>query len=247
MQVPNFFGEISILIPIIGFLPLIPLGIAALSGLGGMLGNREQTTKSTQNTQTNANNSFANANTTQNRIAPDIDPASQQFYNQIRDKYTGLMNNDPNMAGYTATGIQDINRLSDLEQQSSLENMAQRGQTGPIMGAMKNAQNSQRFGNIARFKQGIPLMARQLQEDTLGKAIGAFSAMPKGQYTENFATNEGWGQQFGNQGTQGTNIQPGNMAGGGVGGFAAMLAQLFGQGAFGGEGGGGPTHPPFSV
>lgn len=221
--------------------PFIPAAMMGISALSGLFGNKGQTQKSTQNTQTNNQSSFANANSTQSSSAPIIDPRSQSLLSGIQDKYMGLMNNDPNMSGYTAAGIQGINRNSDLQRQNTMENMAQRGQTGPMVGSALNANDAQRFQQVNQFQQSVPLMARQLQQDTLDRAMGVFKGTPQGQYNEGFNTNEGWGQDFGNSASQGTNTLPGNKAGGMLGNLGNMMAFLYGQGAIGG-GGGKPTN-----
>lgn len=162
--------------------------LTALGGLGGYFSNLPQTGTSTGNSNGNTNSSgFTQGTTTSsgktsntNVTNPNINPDDLAFYNSIRDKYTGLLNTDPDLSGYKAGGISDINHATDLQRQSMMERNAASGISGPAAGANLNNLDANRFSQITKFNQGIPLLANQLKQTTLTNALNAFSAMPKG-------------------------------------------------------------------
>lgn len=220
---------------LLGFLPLIPLAISGLGALGGLFGNRSQTQKTTQNQQ------FANTGTSNiynqagSQTHTAYDPADLAYYNSIRDKYTNLMNTDPNLAGYQAAGLQDINRRYNLNSQGLNERLAASGQNGPALAANMANQNAGRFAESTRFRNSVPLLARTMQEDTLGKALTAFGMAPKDIYTDSFSGTNSTTNESGTSSGTGTQTTPGNMLGGGLGSLANLLAFFYGKGAFGGS------------
>lgn len=216
-----------------GFAAAAPWIIQGLGFLGGILGNRGQKQQQTSQTQSNSGSNFKTSNATGSSVNPLLAPGYAEYINNIKDKYLGLINTDPNLTGYTASGVSDINNTSNAQRAAIEANLASRGVTGPAASTSLNANDANRFANITKFKQTIPLLSRQLQQDTLDKALGVFNAMPRGTYTETAGGSEGFENQFGNQATQGTTTQPGNMLGGGIGNLANLMAFLYGQGAFG--------------
>ena len=162
-----------------------------LSGAGGFLGNRKETT--TQTTGTN------------------LTPEQAALLKSIQDQYANL-NKDPNLSGYEAGQVSDINHLAALHLQNVQENAAQRGITGDALGNAENAVDSQRFSDIVKLHQQIPLLQNQIQSQNINTGLGVFGATPKN--------------------TISTNTTPNNSAAGGLSNAAATLAYFLGQGAF---------------
>ncbi len=183
-----------------GFFPLIPLAISGLSALAGGLSNRSQQTQQ-QQTSTST---------------PNLDPQDLNFRNQIMSQYLNQLSQGVNLGGYQASGIDDINRNRELQGQQTRENLASRGINGPAFNFALNNINNQRYGDLTRFQQGIPLLQHQLQSDILRNAGGFFSSIPYGQ----------------TQTGKGTQTYPGNIAGGALGNLSSVLAYFLGQGAF---------------
>lgn len=166
---------------------LIPLLIGLTSTAGG-LANRSSTTTAT----------------------PTQDPASKDFMDQLIKQYSDMMNKDVDLSGYTASGLSDINRSYDLQKMNTQANLSARGISGPASdNAMRTVDNN-RFSEGLRFRQGIPLLQRNMQSDLLSKASGLFSSLPRGVETKT----------------------SGNVLGGAFGGGAEALALLYGMGAF---------------
>jgi hypothetical protein len=220
-------------------IPFLPLAMMGISGLAGALGNRGQTQQQNSLTQRNAGSSFKTAQGRDASQTHILQPGAKALIDQITGGYMNLMQNDPNLSGYASSGIQDINRVYDLQREATNENMAARGFRGPIIGAANNANDARRFSEVARFRNQIPLLQRELQQQTMDRALQAFSAQPVDIMSSEFSGNEGYSNEFSNEASQGTGTTPGNMLGGGLGNLGNMLAFLFGQGAIGGGGGGG--------
>lgn len=213
--------------------------LPALSLLGGVLGNRKQTTDTAFNNTSTSQGSYANMGQSGSQVHTAYDPNDLNYFNSIRDKYTKLMNTDPDLSGYAAQGIADINRSAGAQNRNLEESLAARGIGGPQAAGLAANNDARRFSDITRFRQGIPLLSRQMQEDTLGKALTAFGMAPKDTYTDSWNYNQGQTNEYGTQQGTGTNTTPSNMAAGGIGSLAQMLAFLYGKGAFGGGAPGG--------
>lgn len=181
-------------------MPLAPIVIASIIGggasiAGGALASRGRSTSST---------------------TPTYDPQSQGLrdlvYGQISKR---LGQGAPDLSGYKANGVADINRTFDLVGQSQQNNLTARGLgTSPIGGIVDANRDIARGGEIARFQNTVPLLERSLQDDDLRLATGIFSS---GRGSTSTGTTE---------------------SGGGAAGAFTNLAQwlgyLQGKGAFGG-------------
>src|SRR5437016_3674029 len=140
--------------------------LPGLAGLGGGLSNRPTTSTSTVSPTISSYSS-----------TPNLDPSATGLRSNIIDQYMTLLNQDPNLKGYESSQLSDINR-GYASQATNLEgNLAARGITGPAAAtSMQNLEN-QRFGAGVNLRNQIPLLARGLKEDTLSKAMGAFSGL----------------------------------------------------------------------
>lgn len=213
-------------------IPLAQLLISGLGALGGLFGNRRQQLLRQQTSNVTSNFLNQNRTTNQGSINPLLDPRASSQLDDILTKYKTLLN-DTDLTGYRASGIQDINSLSDIQNKALTANLASRGITGPAAELAKTGSENARYSDIAKFNQGIPLLQNKLTSDALNLGTNIFSTIPRGQYNEEFGTSDQSGTQ--NQVSSGTENQiiPGNMLGGLFGNLAPILAYLFGHGAFG--------------
>ena len=212
---------------------LAPLAIAGVSALGNWLGNRKKTTQQTQTgTQTgsvNTTTGFDNTSSTR----PDLDPASQSYLDLIRNRYIESLNQDPDLSGYEATGVQNINRAGDLRSRALSNILTARGLNYSPMGAaaLGNVE-SNRFSDVVNFENQIPLLRDALMRERLAEAGGFFAKMPVGQTQTSSGTTTGTeNRNLSSTGT-GTSTDPGNQLGGLFGGLGSTLAYLYGSGAF---------------
>lgn len=211
----------------------IPALLGGLSFLGGALGNRKQTQTSGGTSSTSSSNSSEGYNTTDtygtSRVA--YDPTQLAMRDQILGRYSALMQEDPDLKGYEAQGIRDINRTNDLEQEALQGNLAARGVTGPAAAHALAANNSGRFRDVTEFRSGVPLLARNMKSDILGKAGGFFSSLPVGQDTHSYSDTHNLfsSNEKSNTNQTGNVTSPGNVAGSGFGNLASVLAYLYGQ------------------
>lgn len=180
---------------------LIPAILAGLSALSGGFANRDQNQTGTQ--------------TTSGTTTPTYDPTAQGFRDTLIQKYLSLIGQDPNLTGYTASGISDINRNTDLQMQNLIGNLSARGISGPALEFAKSNLENNRYADVTKFQQGIPLLSRQLNQDLLSKAVGLFNTIPYGTSSNQTMTSTGKVQ--------------GSPFGGAVGNLANTLAFLYGQ------------------
>lgn len=91
--------------------------------------------------------------------------------NMIKKRLSG---SGPDMAGYGASGIGNINHTFDLVKQSQANNLTARGLgTSPIAGAVDANRETARGGQIAQFQNSLPLIQREFQNQDFGLAGNA--------------------------------------------------------------------------
>lgn len=173
----------------------IDLALTGLAGVGGIFANRAG--KSTQ----------TSSQTTQ------LTPEQIALLSSLNGQYTNL-NTDPDLSGYEAGQVSDINHQSNLHMQALQENLAYRGITGAAEANAEANVDSQRFGDITKLHQSIPLLRNQIQTQNLNTGIGLFGAQPR------------------NVSTSTTGTTSANKLGGGISNAANVLAYLYGKGAF---------------
>lgn len=198
-----------------------PLAIAGISALAGLFGNRKQKTEqeSTQNVDMNTtSNPILDAYTQslQNELTGDWQQQIRGDQSHVADAYTtGIVNNE-NMAA------------AALKKNARSRAAATGSYYTPTRGGEAGIDQARIAHTVAAYNNQ-PLIAQQLQQQALQGAGQWFSAIPKGTATHQFGTNT----------TKGSTTTPSNMLGGALAGGGAALAQLYGQGAFSGEGGAG--------
>jgi hypothetical protein len=208
--------------------------IAGLGALGGLFGSKQkQQNTGFQNQQAGSvtNSGF------QNWQENTLNPLAGAGFTAVSNKYMDLMNQDPNLSGYQASQSEQINRQSDIQKQQLRENLAAKGITGPAAEtALANAE-AQRFGSNIQLSNQIPLLARQLMENTVGNAGRFYQGIPLSGTSASGNTTTGQNQWGSTQqgGTVTTGVNP---LSGLFGGAGNILALLSGMGMLGGGGGG---------
>jgi hypothetical protein len=182
-----------------------PYFAALLSGLGGFGASQpnnqtqNQDGTSTTNTSSEGNTNFNQSMTNWLRnflstvgqtestgtstTTPNLSPQAQQLLQQLTQSYSKFAR-PVDLTGYQAGQIQDINRSSDLQSEAVNNIMAARGlSNSPAAGtALANVQG-QRFGDITKLNQSLPMLGNQLNLQNLNAAGGFFSSIPYGTTT----------------------------------------------------------------
>lgn len=234
---------------------------SAIGGLAGLFGGGKQqktTTSGTiSNTGSTSNTSSGEFNTAnQNTTTPNLTPLQQSLIKQFTGTAQNLNTQAADLSGYKAQGLQDINDTSNAANQILARNLASRGLSfSPAATTAQTQQQLAEAGQRSQFLNSIPLLQRQLQQQSLQQLMQAFQVIPTGQTTSGYQQGSTDQQQYGTsqntQTQQGTNLVSGNPLGGlfsGLGGgLFSALPLLFG-GLGGGLGGGLPetsiaTHP----
>lgn len=192
---------------------LLTAGVGSIfSGLSGLFGGGQQQKTQTNGTITN-NQSGNFSQNQQNTSTPNLTPLQQSLIKQFTTGASNLYNQSTNLQPYAASGLEQINQGSNAAQQSMSANLASRGLSfSPAQATAQNQATLSRTGQQASFMNQIPLLQRQLQEQSLGQLQGAFSAIPTGVTQTGAST--GNTTQSSTQTQQGTNLISGNpMAG----------------------------------
>jgi hypothetical protein len=155
---------------------------------------------------------FANrsATTTQNST-PIFDASQLALRNNVIANYMKLLQGT-DLSGYAANQEDQINHDAFLQGKANDEFLASHGITGPAAALARMNLNNSRFSNIVNLQNSIPLLQMNLRSQIAQNAGGFFNSMPHRTIT--------------------TGVAPGNVAGGGIGGGAAALAYLYGNGSF---------------
>lgn len=181
---------------------LIPLAISAI----GSLVNRNK--KTTQ--------------TTRSVLNPAYSPLQQMLIDNAEKRMrspTGLPE------GYGMARTSDINQTYDAGRQSLENVLSSRGLfRSPVAGSALASHETARIGDIARMKQGLPMLDMELKNQDLANAMRMLSFGTGGSETITGESGSGYGSTFSN--------------------VAQMLAFMQGMGMFqrgqgGGTGGGG--------
>lgn len=161
-------------------------GLAVAGLLGGLFGNKQKQTST-----------------------PTMDPAFGSLQALIL-KMMGqrLQSGGPDLNGYQANGIADINKTFDLAGQHSANDLTARGLgTSPIAGVVDGNLNTGRAGEISRFNNSLPLMRDQMSMQNL---MAGMNFLPQGRGTTTTGTSGGG---FGS----------------GLGSMAEILAYMYGN------------------
>jgi len=197
----------------------VPLAISGLGALAGSFGNKPQ--KTTTDSSNISTGNFQQSGYT----APVYDPATQELRDTLTSQFKGLAT--PDLSGYAASGIGQINNNSDIRTRALQNSLAARGlSNSPIASIAPALSQSQRIGDISQFQNNLPLLQQQLLLQNLNAGAGYLKGLPIGQSTTSSGAN--YGTQTGHSVQTGT----GNQAAGGLAGLATTLAGLYGKGAF---------------
>jgi hypothetical protein len=130
------------------------------------------------------------------------------------------LSNPTSLTGYEGTGVSRINRSYELARQGQQNALVARGLgTSPIAGNVDATRENARAGDVATFRNSIPLTERALENENLGLAGSALAA------NRAFSTT-------------GTNTS--DSSGGSYNlGLGSILGSMMASGAFGGGGGAG--------
>jgi hypothetical protein len=209
------------------FVPFLLMGAQALSGA---LANKSKTSTTTQNTTQNQTQSGTNK--------PLYDEGQLDVRNFLLRELMGGVESTPDFAkNYTAQGISNINRGADATSNNIRNAMLSRGLGRTSAGLSPEVANENvRFGQLSQFQNSVPLKIDEMQRARMRDLSQFFAALPVG--TSQNQTSNTTGNMTGTQTT------PNNALAGGLGGLSQMGAFLYGQGAFGNNGGGNiPSSP----
>lgn len=181
--------------------PLIGMGASLLGGLFGK--NQSQT-----QTQT---------------TTPNLSPTQQALSNSILGAGQNMLtSSQPSLTGYASSAIQGNNQQNANQMSALRRTLAARGLTSSPMAT--SATTALRMSGANQNQQVInqlPLLQRQLLQQSLGSAIDAFRSSPYGQTST--------GNMQGN-----TNLGVGGSIGSGLGTFGSIASGMGLQG-FGGS------------
>ena len=186
------------------------LALTAASALGGALSNRGG--------KTTSNSTYNNTSTS----TPQLSPEQEAIYGLLSQNVMNRLRGQTPLAGYEASGLQNINESSDAIRRSIEGRLTSRGLIGSPMGAtaLSNLDIS-RGSEAAKFRNSLPLLQNDLDLQNLGAAGTVFGLRPFGETRTSSGTGTG------------VSTTSGNMLGGAFGGLAEALGYLIGRGSFG--------------
>jgi hypothetical protein len=204
---------------------------SAFGGLAGLFGGGKQ--QKTQTSGTITNNQQGSFNT-QNSTAPNFSNLQKALMQQFTGAASNLYNQSTNLQPYEASGMEQINQGANAASQAIAANNASRGLSfSPAASTAQNQNTLNRVNQQTQFANSIPLLQRQLQQQSLGQLMQAFQVIPTGQT----GTQSGTTTQSGTQTQQGTNLVSGDPMAGLFSGLGAgtmaslpLLSQSFSGG-----------------
>ena len=223
VQLPSSISNI----PGVGGLNLPGLGgISLPGGLGNldpstlnlillMLGTAAGafSTPSSSNTKTNG--------TTGATSTPNLDSAGQSLEPFITEAARNLVNGGFNPTSYISSGVNNINRNSELQKQAIDSIMAARGlSTSPVSATAAVKADQNRLNQISDLENNAPIIANQIAQQNLATANSAFNSLPRGVTSNGTST-----------GTSDTSASQGGGLGSALGGLGSILAWLAASGA----------------
>ena len=199
---------------------LIPAIMAGIGALGGALNNKAKT--NTQ-TQTQDSTTKQNSSTSANYGETELD-----VRNNILRQLLGATEDTTNFAeGATNAGIQGINATDAARRRMQQSMITSRGLGRTTAGVNALAQGDQfRQGQVNQLMAQMPYQQEKIRSDRLGDLSRFFATLPVGMNTNSTSTTNATGT--------GTQITPGNVAGGALSSGASIAALLYGMGGFGG-------------
>lgn len=200
-------------------IPLIGTGISAAAGFFGG-GDKKQDTSSTQ--QSNSSSTST----------PNLSPQQQSLINQIIKGASDQYNQSQDLSGFTAGGLQNINNNSNIQSKTVSNLLASRGLSySPAAVTALSNPESNKLSQSSSFLNSIPLLQRQMKEDSLTTLMKSFGLLPTSVTNTSSSSSSGTGQQV----QQGNPIA-GALAGAGAGLYSSGLGGILGN-LFNGGGG----------
>lgn len=199
----------------------IPLAISGISALSGWLGGRKKTSTQTGSSTSNLNStdSYDQSN------MPMLTPEAMQAYSALMPSLLNRVNQDPNLSGYSASGLRSIGQAGDTARGRITQMLAQKGLgSSPAAAALFARQGDSQAAEEANFRNSIPLLSRQMQGQDLDQLLRAASALPTGMRQTGTTTRTGTNVTN----TTGSVTDPGNPWGGLATGFGQGLASTYG-------------------
>jgi hypothetical protein len=184
---------------------------SVFGGLAGLFGGGKQ--QKTQTSGTITNNQQGSFNQSTN---PNLSPLQQSLISSFTKNASDLYNQSTNLQPYESSGLEAINQGSEAARRAMASNIASRGLSFSPAGATGQNQNTlSRIGQQTQFVNSLPLLQRQLQQQSLQQLMQAFQVIPTGQ------TSQGSTSQNSTQTQNGTNLVSGNPMGGLFSGLGA--------------------------
>lgn len=205
------------------------IGLGLLGGLGGLFGNRPKTYTTDQ---TGSSTGTTDASQYQDFYSnPTYDPYSDALRRGMIQNTLNYMQTDPDLTGYTAQGLQQINQSGSALKQSIADTLASRGLSySPIAGSALTSADINRVQQGNQFINQIPLLRQQLQQQKMSDIVNTFRALPYG--TSGSSVGRNLGTQSQNFSQHGTSTDPGNQTGGFLAGLGGGLGFGVGKGLF---------------
>ena len=202
-----------------------------LSGLAGLFGGGQQKqTQQTQNTTQSGTQSQTGQSTA--TTTPNLSPLQQALIGMFTGGAADLYQQSQNLSPYTQQGLQTIGSQGNANRQTISNILASRGLSYSPAAATPLTMNAYNIGNQqSQFLAGIPLLQRQLQQQSLDELMKSFGVIPTGQ--TNTGSTSGTTTSNMTSNMTGTGTQSGNPMAGLFGGIGAALPLAF-PGIFGG-------------
>jgi hypothetical protein len=113
------------------------------------------------------------ANRASQTTTPTMDPAYSGLQGQILKLIQSRLATPLDTSGYTANGVSTINKSYDLAKQAGDNNLSARGlSTSPVAATVDTTRQTAQAGDVARFQNSVPLLARESQGADLSQAAG---------------------------------------------------------------------------
>lgn len=204
-----------------------------IPGLAGLFGGGKQQKVQTSGTISNTgtgtfNQGGTSSSTNTGSTTPNLTPLQQALIKQFSGGASNLFSQSQNLNPYAASGLEQINAGGDVANKVLQNSLAARGLSYSPAAANATTQNTLNTVNQgSQFLNQLPLLQRQLQQQSLGQLMQAFQVQPVG--TTTTGTQQGTTQQSGSttqnqtQTQNGTNLVSGNPMGGLFSGLGAGL------------------------
>lgn len=197
---------------------IVPLVAGLGSALTGLFGSKNSGQQQTGGSQTTNQGQTTTGATSTTPVLSDLQRRLADIYTQ---GYGDLLAN-ADLGGYSSVGQQAIAGQGNANRQIINNLMAARGLSFSPAAAAPLTQNLLNTGNqLSNFTSQIPLLQRQLKQQSLEGVVNAFRSLPTASTSSTSQTGSGFSHvdQFGNVTTSGNPV-----AGALSGGLAGLFA-----------------------